>query len=276
MREPELKMAEIPSEDAVDPQRLLVLEDISQPWDTEGRVAGETRDPHSEMVAAMHKLNRSQRELRALSAHLLAELEGERERVARALHDDIGQRLSLTAIALEEIDGNGLAKDSLGKLQAVRDHLHALNNDARALSHRLHPAILNDLGLSAALRALVNEFREGEGMPATFSSQDVPESVPTQTAMAIYRITQEALRNVAKHAGKTHVKVVLKRKPNGLQLKVMDFGAGFNQYREAPAHGLGMISMRERALHVEGTFEVQSAQGHGTDITVEVPLEHYA
>lgn len=90
------------------------------------------------------------------------------------------------------------------------------------------------------------------------------------------RIAQEALRNVAKHAGKTHVKVMLAGFDHSLQLKVLDFGLGFDREAESPGHGLGMISMQERARLAGGSFDVQSALGQGTTITVHVPREHHA
>jgi two-component system CheB/CheR fusion protein len=146
----------------------------------------------------------------------------------------------------------------------------------RQLSHRLHPAILHDLGLAAALKAMVQEFGKRESMPATYTSQDLPESWSTEAATAIYRIAQEALRNVSKHAGKTHVKVALSGIDSQLQLRIMDFGLGFDQDADGPARGLGMISMKERARLAGGTLTVQSELGHGTTVTATVPLNLHA
>lgn len=159
------------------------------------------------------------------------------------------------------------------RLQRARDQVETLNADVRAISHRLHPSILSDLGLSTALRTLVHEFGEHENMPATYQTQDLPESWPPEAATAIYRIAQEALRNVAKHAGKTHVKVVLARNDGCLHLKVTDFGMGFDREAEAPAPGLGMISMQERARLAGGTLAVQSELGQGTTVTADIPLD---
>ena len=139
-------------------------------------------------------------------------------------------------------------------------------------SHRLHRAILQDLGLAAALKAMVQQFAERENMPATYNSQDLPESWSPQAAAAIYRIAQEALRNVSKHAGKTHLKVVLAGVEGRLQLRVMHF----DQEADGPIHGLGMISMSERARLVGGTLDVTSRLGQGTTVTATVPLEHHA
>jgi two-component system CheB/CheR fusion protein len=255
---------------------LLMVEDISLRREAERLIAKEKEALESEIAVAARRLNRTQEELRGLTAHLLLVQEEERQRVARELHDDISQRLSLLEIALQEIDAAEGKQPAEDRVKTVRDQVHALNTDVRTLSHRLHPAILNDLGLPAALKALVTEFGRREEMPATYSSHDVPEQVPERAAIALYRIAQEALRNVAKHAGKTHVKVMLSGTKNGLQLKVMDFGLGFDQDAEPATPGLGMISMQERARLAGGTLEVQSSLGHGTTITVEVPLEDHA
>jgi two-component system CheB/CheR fusion protein len=226
------------------------------------------------MDVATGNLARTQGELRGLNAHLFTVQETERQRIARELHDDISQRLSLLEFLLNDVrlnegDGNRV------KLESARQQLGSINTDVRRLSHQLHPAILNDLGLSAALKALVAEFGERENMPATYVTQNLPESWSQETATAIYRIAQEALRNVSKHAGKTHVKVVLAGEEGCLQLKVMDFGIGFDQEMETATRGLGMISMQERARMAGGKLTVTSKLGEGTTVLVDVPaMQH--
>ncbi len=254
---------------------LLMIEDISLRREAEKLITQEKLALESEIAVAARKLNRTQEELRGLTAHLFTVQEEERQRVSRELHDDISQRLSLLEMALQEVDEKDCKAPALEKVHAARDQAHALNSDVRTLSHRLHPAILHDLGLSVALKSLVSDFGQREGMPATYSTHNLPESWPPEAAIALYRITQEALRNVAKHSGKTHVKVMLSGKANSLELKIMDFGVGFDRDAESPV-GLGMISMQERARLAGGTFEVQSALGQGTTITVQVPLERTA
>jgi two-component system, chemotaxis family, CheB/CheR fusion protein len=251
---------------------LLMIEDISLRREAERLTARRKNELESEVAKAARKLNRTQDELRGLTAHLITVQEEERQRIARELHDDIGQRLSLIEIAIEEIDAGDHSQPARDRLVAAREQVHVLNDDVRNLSHRLHPAILNDLGLPAALKALVAEFGERHEMPVTFATQDLPDSVGHEASIALYRITQEALRNVAKHAGKTHVKVTLEGTGKDLQLKIMDFGIGFDHDAELPSPGLGMISMQERARLAGGVFDVQSSLGQGTVITVEVPL----
>ena len=250
---------------------LLMVEDVTLRRDAEGLSARQTAKLEGEIEVAAQKLDRSETALRSLTAHLFTAQEEERQHVSRELHDDVSQRLSLLEIALRELDGDGSVDPD--RARGALEQVQSLNKDVRQISHRLHPAILNDLGLSAALKTLANEFGERENMPVTYSTHDLPESWSQQAATSIYRIAQEALRNVAKHAGKTHVKVTLSGMDSRLELKVMDFGMGFDQDAGDPAAGLGLISMQERARLAGGTLAVQSALGQGTTVTVQIPIE---
>ncbi|HKF46729.1 MAG TPA: CheR family methyltransferase [Terracidiphilus sp.] len=255
---------------------LLMVEDITLRREAETLISNQKKRLETEIEQAARQLSRTQEELRGLTGHLFTAQEEERQRVARELHDDISQRLSLLEIVLQEMRADGASKDDLERLKEARKQVHTLNTDVRQMSHRLHPAILNDLGLSAALRAMVQEFGEREEMPVNFVTQDLPDQLPQQVSTAMYRITQEALRNVVKHAGKTHVKVTLSGRDGHLQLKVMDFGVGFDQDEETSVRGLGLISMEERARLAGGNLNVDSALGQGTTVTAEIPVEHHA
>jgi two-component system CheB/CheR fusion protein len=147
----------------------------------------------------------------------------------------------------------------------------ALAQDVRKISHALHPSILEDLGLPQALKSLVDDFGEREQMLATFTRRRVPDHLPLEVATTLYRIAQEALRNIAKHAGKTHVKVTLQTIKEGLCMTIRDSGDGFD-VTGSSQQGLGLISMQDRARLVNGTFRVESELGEGTTVTVVVPL----
>ncbi len=177
--------------------------------------------------------------------------------MARELHDDVSQRLALLEMQGAETPG-------------LRDAIRQLSQDIRDISHRLHPKIIEDLGLASALQALSDEFRDREHMITSFFQQDVPETIPPETAISLYRIAQEALRNVAKHAGRTHVKISLRGEGGRLQLQVSDSGIGFDV--EDLRSGLGLISMEERARQIGATFRIECALGEGTRITVDAPL----
>lgn len=255
---------------------LLMMEDITLRREAELLVSKQKEALEGEIEVAARKLNRTQEELRGLTAHLFTVQEEERQHVARELHDDISQRLSALEILLHEIRTNGLKKVELERIESARTQVESLNTDVRQISHRLHPAILQDLGLPTALKAMVQEFGERENMPVTYASENLPQTWSSEVATTIYRIAQEGLRNVSKHAGQTHVKVVLAGIKNKLQLRVMDFGLGFDQESDAPARGLGMISMQERARLVGGTLDVQSSLGNGTTVIATVPSEPHA
>lgn len=252
---------------------LLLIDDVTQRREAERQMEKKKEELESEVVTAERRLNRTQEELRALTAHLFRVQEDERQRIARDLHDDICQRLSLMELFFQEVRKDLYSEEARDKLASLQSQLQALNTDVRELSHNLHPAILQDLGLSAGLKSLVEEFGEREGMPVTYLSRNLPEKFPEQITIAIYRIAQEALRNVAKHAGKTHVKVSLEKKENTLELRIMDFGLGFDQESDLPSGGLGMISMQERAHLAGGTLVVHSSLGEGTTVIVEISLE---
>ena len=252
---------------------LLVVEDITPRRRAELVLSNTNQALQTEVQSAAIELDRTHAELWALTAHLFTVQEEERRRIARELHDDVSQRLSVLDMILSGVPSTQESPQSSGKVEEARKHLQSLSTDVRTLSHQLHPAVLDDLGLSAALKALVTEFGTRERMPATYVSRNLPD-LPAQPAVtAVYRITQEALRNVAKHAGVTHVKVVLEPRDGQLHLEIRDVGVGFDMNSDTGAaiHGLGMITMRERARLAQGTVSVHSALGEGTTVIADIP-----
>jgi two-component system, chemotaxis family, CheB/CheR fusion protein len=249
---------------------LLTLEDITIRRDTEEMISRQSKALQNEVEVKDRTLLRAQEQLRELAAHLFTVQEEERQRVARELHDDISQRLTILEMLCAKAE-----ESEIKELSSIRKEVQSLNTDVREISHRLHPAILSDLGLSAGVKALVDDFRLRERMPATYSEFEVPENLPQPATTALYRITQEALRNVSKHAGETHVKVSLERVDGWVRLQVRDFGIGFDQDAAYPVSGLGLISMEERARIAGGTFAVTSSLGNGTSIIVDVPWEDH-
>jgi signal transduction histidine kinase len=207
-----------------------------------------------------------------LAAKLLAYGEEERRRIARELHDDISQRLALLADDSDRLRRDLHVTDEANRLRL--DNLvrqaRALSDDLRHISHSLHPSMLDDLGLKAAIRSLTRHFSERTGMAARFkSSGEIPRDVPKEVGTALYRIAQEALRNAAKHAGETPVTVSLEAREGELILIVSDSGNGFIE--SANKIGLGLTSMRERAYLAGGVFEVVSAPDKGTTVKVRIP-----
>jgi two-component system CheB/CheR fusion protein len=248
---------------------LMTIEDITERKNAQTQLQRLRADFESQLATAQNALSQTQSELRALAARLFNSQEDERRRVARELHDDIGQQLAVLELDVERLSKK-LDQDASGALAELQQKIARLSSETRAISHRLHPSILEDLGLPEALKALMAEFAEHEQMPATFQSQNVPAEIARETAAVLYTIAQEALRNVVKHAGKTHVKVILEGKDKELSLEVRDFGDGFDS--EGSPQGLGLVSMAERARLVQGVFSVTSELGKGTTIAVRVPV----
>ncbi len=251
---------------------LITIEDITSHHEVERFLKIERERLATEVATAAQELGRTQEELRALAGSLFTSQEDERRRVARELHDDISQKLALLAIDVEQMIpeiGKSKKSHAARALEHVRSSVSSLAESVRGISHALHPSVIDDLGLAPAIKSLVSDFSERDHMIATFSSQNLPASIPFQIATGLYRITQEALRNVSKHAGRTHVKVLLRGEPDRLILQVTDFGEGFDtRVRNA---GLGLIGMEERARLIKGSFKIESEVGKGTEITVEVP-----
>ena len=251
---------------------LVTLENITARKEAERILARENEVLAHQVQSTSLALGQSQQELRALTARLINTQEEERRRVARELHDDLGQRLAMVQMDLEQVPKR-LAADPAtldSQLKSLGSAVAGLSDDLRKISHRLHPSMLDDLGLGYALQSLVEEFGERENMPATLTRLNVPESIPQNLASALYRIAQESLRNISKHAGKTHVRVVLEGTGTDLCLEVIDMGEGFDS--EDRVAGLGLLSMAERAHLVGGVLKVKSLLGRGTSIKVTVPL----
>jgi two-component system CheB/CheR fusion protein len=251
---------------------LVTLEDLTAYKRVERLLKIERERLAGEVASTSRELGRAQEELRALAGSLFTSQEDERRRVARELHDDISQQLALLEIDTQHLDSQIAVapEQACREVEKLRQGISALSESVRRISHALHPAVIDDLGIAPAIRSLADDFRKREGMIVTFAAYDVPKDIPNHIATGLYRITQEALRNVAKHAGKTHVKIILKSEAGGVQLQVNDSGEGFDV--RARRTGLGLISMEERARLMQGTLTVDSVEGQGTHITVQIPL----
>jgi signal transduction histidine kinase len=214
----------------------------------------------------------NRRELQLLTRRLLVAQEVERRRIARELHDDVNQSLALLTVEIDLLARQPPASDEqlAEQLRDLSARVKDLSSSVHDLSHQLHPAKLEQLGLVAAVRGLGAELYRHHGLEVTFTHHTVPEAIPEDVGLCLYRIVQEALRNVIKHSGTCFATVELTGAPDGLRLRVGDEGAGFDP---AAAHGggLGLVSMRERLYLVGGEIEVRSRPGGGTRIDVRVP-----
>ncbi|MGA8030187.1 MAG: CheR family methyltransferase [Bryobacteraceae bacterium] len=251
---------------------LITVDDITVRRQAERLMQRERERLAGQVRTTEEELSRTQKELRALAASLFTSQEEERRRIARELHDDVSQRLAMLANEFEHLRRNipENPAEVRNSLEMLRGRAEALSDDLRNISHALHPSILEDLGLASALRSLVTEFSDRERMPADFTHANVPPNLPDNVSSALYRITQEALRNIAKHAGRTHVRVSLTGADSSLRLMVRDLGEGFDP---TEGRGLGLISMEERARLIGAFFKVTSALGEGTTVQVDAPAD---
>lgn len=215
------------------------------------------------------------RNLQRLSAKLVNAQEEERRSIARELHDEIGQ--ALTAIKVElavverALDTQARTRNVLGEARAITDH--ALQT-VRDLSQLLHPPLLDDLGLAATLDWYLGSFSKRTGIAAELLREEADERLAPEIEMCLYRITQEALTNVAKHANATSCRVYLQRLTETVRLKVEDNGKGFDVRQVMARHlrsGLGLLGVQERVSEFGGTFRIESEPGQGTRLIVELP-----
>ncbi len=217
------------------------------------------------------KRRRAEEEAQELNGRLINAQEEERSRLARELHDDFTQRLALLAIdaGREEQKVSG----STETIRSIREGLVRLSEDVHALSYRLHPAILDDLGLIEALKSECEHFEQTCAAKVETSMQGVPERLPHDVALCLFRVAQEALRNVARHAEATGVEVRLRLLDGGLQLIVSDNGRGFDPAHDHARASLGHASMRQRTHFLGGNVDIRNRPGLGTEVMAWVPLQ---
>src|SRR6266850_714919 len=227
----------------------------------------------AERMQTEASLESSRQALQKLAFQLLRVQEEERRRISRDLHDDINQRLALLAMDIEAIERQlCFSSGNVGEsVRAIQDRVVELSDVVRHLAYQLHPSILDDLGLPIALQRLVDDFTARSHIQGSFGHKNIPAVVPQEVATCLYRVAQESLSNVARHAAASRVDVELTRSRSGLMVTITDNGVGFDS--EQPryeSHGLGLLGMRERVALVHGELQVSSAVGKGTRVQVEV------
>jgi PAS domain S-box-containing protein len=213
----------------------------------------------------------TERSLIEMTGRLIRAQEEERCRIARELHDDFNQRLALLAIGLERL-GQALPYDSAAALQVSELHrlTQGIASDVHRLSHQLHSAKLEHLGLVPALKGLCREFSEQYGAQINFVHHNVPKSISKESALCLFRVAQESLSNTMKHSGVRKGQLELFGDRGALHLCISDAGAGFNPETAATKGRLGLISMQERVRAAGGTIAVESRPSGGTRISVHL------
>jgi|CXWL01.1.fsa_nt_gi signal transduction histidine kinase len=227
------------------------------------------------LQASQRELQQSREDLRALAGQLLTAQEEDRRRISRDLHDDINQRLAMLSMDLRrmEKDPSSDPEHLRDEIRRVSEHLTAVSDDVRQMAYRFHPSILDDLGLVKAVRRLVDDFSARTGITSTYVHKDPFTVLPTEPTICLYRVVQESLSNIARHAQASQVEIELICEDDVISLSVRDDGVGFDAEQLAQTGGhLGLLSMKERVRLAKGTLEVESAPMQGTQIRVEIPL----
>jgi two-component system, chemotaxis family, CheB/CheR fusion protein len=218
-------------------------------------------------------LRLSEQELHKLTGSLISAQEEERQRVAEELHDDLNQKLAELAwqadtIAKEVPDSaSGIEERVLSLSTSLSD----LSDEVRRMAHDLHPSILKHFGLIAALRSFCEDFSKREDIKVLFRHRHVPESIPANIALCLYRVAQECLHNIARHSGAKEASIVMAGAADAVRLAINDKGIGFNP--EEVTQGIGLVSIKERLRIVGGSVFLSSMPGKGACIEVSIPLK---
>jgi PAS domain S-box-containing protein len=230
------------------------------------------------VVTDLTEALRTEERLRALTQRVVRVQEAERGRVALELHDHITQLLCAILVRSQTLANQLSSRAGPAKLEAMklRELLGQTADEVERISRNLRPSVLDELGLAAVLRETSTEFAERTGVSVKLACGPLAARLPADTELMLYRILQEALNNVEKHARAHHLTVSLKQLGDFVQLAIIDDGIGFDPgpqpARRKGKGGLGLLSMRERATYVGGTLNVTSAPGKGTSILVQVAL----
>jgi signal transduction histidine kinase len=217
-----------------------------------------------------HESMQAQRELKELSKRLVDAQEQERRAISRELHDEVGQSLSALLVDVENLAAkpgeDGAFRQGLKNIKMLAENCV---NEARNMALLLRPSMLDDLGLIAALEWQAREVSKRTGMLVDMVEENVSDALPEEYKTSMYRIVQEALNNCSRHAHAKNVRVVVRQEPERLSLTIQDDGKGFDPSR---VRGLGLVGMNERVSQLGGVLKVDSNQGRGTCLRVDLPL----
>jgi PAS domain S-box-containing protein len=216
----------------------------------------------------------AQEALSAMSRKLIEAHEQERTWLARELHDDVNQEIALLAVNLDRLRQElpPLSASGGARFEGICRRVVELGSDIHALSHRLHSSKLEYLGIAAAASSFCRELSEKHQVQTDFQSEAIPEKLPKEVALCLFRVLQEALQNAIKHSGTQRFEVFLEGRPNSIELTVRDWGIGFDPVKALERPGLGLTSMNERLKLVDGDFSIDSPDGGGTLVRATVPL----
>lgn len=211
--------------------------------------------------------------LATMGRRLIEAQEQERAWIGRELHDDINQRLALLANELEQWSQNTSTNEINELVRYTQTRIAEVAHDVQGLSHRLHSSKLEYLGLATAAKSFCRELSEKNNVEIVFQHAAIPDDLPEEVSLCLFRVLQEGLQNAVKHSGVRSFAVDLQSTGESIELTVTDVGRGFEEQDAFTGHGLGLISMRERLQLVHGELSVKSQPGAGTTIRARVPLK---
>jgi len=236
------------------------------------------RRTESELRENQATLEASHKQISDLFGRLIAAQEAERTRIARELHDGVSQAIAGLSIAISSLKrrlNRDPDSDVMQELSSMQQRALSLADEIRDVSHDLHPSVLQHAGLVAALLAFCDQFGKHHELTVNYAVDDNIGSIEAETALCLYRIAQEVLRNIAKHADARQIDVALTRTSHGVQMSIADDGKGFNLARtRAKVEGLGLVSIDERARLLRGSVHIDTHPRSGTRVDVLIPRNH--
>jgi len=218
-------------------------------------------------------LRESRDRITSLAGRLINAQDEERKRIARELHDGLSQQVASVGLGLSSLK-RGIPDADPAREQVVRlqGEVAGLSKRMRRMSHELHSSVLQNVGLPVGLRQYCEDFAEQHAISVDLDVQDPLDPIPADVSLCLYRVAQESLQNVAKHADTKSAAIRLAAVQDALELRVIDHGAGFDQAKAESHRGLGVISMEERVRLLRGSFHLQTRVAGGTEIVVRIPL----
>ena len=237
-------------------------------------IVGERHIMVVRLKQAEENLKNSRDQVRALATRLQSIRETERAAIARDIHDELGQKLTslelgLSWLARKATPGQQPLQKKIGSLSAL---VTTLIQSVQRISDELRPGVLEELGLVKTLKSEAREFKEHTGIPCLFETNMGKAKFDRAESVAIFRIAQAALTNVARHANASRARMTLVKRTHHLILTVNDNGKGIARKRVVSSNSLGIIGMRERALALDGLLSLRGSTGKGTTLTVRIPL----
>jgi len=254
-----------------------LLRDITERKQTEAALRDTVMVLNQEIAErrkAEAQLRESRTELRALSARLLSVAEEERRRISREIHDELGQMLSALTMDLswlaQRLQGGPPAQSE--KVEKMARLVDVMIESVQTIATNLRPSMLDDIGLSAAIEWLVRQFRERTKIQCRLDLEDEDMALDSERSTTVFRLIQEALTNVSRHAGATEVEVVLARSPTQVTIEIRDNGRGIRPAEVQSPTSLGLIGMRERVYRWGGRMDIEGAADKGTRLRIVIPL----